>query len=495
MKRKIVVLITLVILLFPLFLQKALASSTTITAEKLKKVDQYVNEQFKEAGIVGGSYAIISGENLIEAKGVGYSDLKLKQEAGPETIYSIASLTKVLTATAILQLQEQGKLMVDDSVQKYLPWFSYLDEEKSKKVTIKHLLTHSAGINRFEADGVIFLDEKNNRNSLEASIKALKSVEMQYEPGTKGQYCNSCYNTLGLIIEKVSGFSYYDYMRNFVYQPLGMKKTIYGEQLHQVPNQDLAKEYSWFFGFRNTKLENYQTFGASQDPEGGVYTNVIDLAKYVSAVFGYDSLLKKESIATSVEGFVSTEQEHWQYSTSGFEVGEVSNRLTLYKGGDGVGSAGVMMMMPEEKIGVVLMIGESNSEPKQSIAKGMLQILIGETPENDDYPVPLFKMAGMIMLMVSLVSLLILIWIGWSVYRRVKGRNRKIKRRWPRLVVSFISVIPIILIGLLFANVRPTQIGMYGYPYDIAIGLIFLAFAMLVTVLYNVYLSVLGKIN
>jgi CubicO group peptidase (beta-lactamase class C family) len=495
MIRKIVYIFTLILLIFSFFFEKALASSTTISKEKLEKVDSYVNQQFKEAGIVGGAYAIISGDKVAAAHGIGYSDLKSKQIASPETIYAIASVTKVLTATAILQLQEKGKLNLDDPVQTYLPWFTYQDGEKSKLVTIKHLLTHSAGINRFAADGSVFLDEKNNRNSLESSIRALKKVEMQYEPGTKGQYCNSCYNTLGFIIEKVSGHNYYDYMENFVFQPLGMNKTIYGADLKGVASGNLAKEYSWFYSFRNTKLLNYRSFGSSQDPEGGVYTNVLDLAKFASAALGYGSLLKKETVAMSHQEGVPTEHESWHYSPSGFEVGKVSERFTLYKGGDGIGSAAAMMLMPEENMGVVLLIGESNSEPKQSIVKGMLQILIGESPVNDEYPAPLFKTAGMVVLVITLVGLLIFSWIGWLIYRRVKGGSKTIKRRWAWILGSFILSVPIIFISYLFAAVRPTQIGFYGYPYDIAIGLLVLASSLLVSVLYNGYLSIFGKIN
>ncbi|SDM85822.1 serine hydrolase [Bacillus sp. OK048] len=466
-----------------------------ISDEKLNKVNTYVKEQFQNAGIVGGSYAIVSNNQVIAANGVGYRDIKLEKKAMAETIYPIASVTKSLTATAILQLQEQGKLKVNDRVQKYLPWFTYKDKEKSKEVTIQHLLTHSAGVDRFEADGAIFTDEKKNRNSLENSIRALRTVDMTSNPGKEGQYCNSCFNTLGLLIEEVTGMSYYDYMKTNVFEPLGLEHTAFGEDLKTMESKDIAKEYSWFFGFRNTNLLNYQTFGKSQDPEGGIYTNSLDLAKFVSATLGDEtfSLLNQDTLALSYEGVVPTEHKSWQYTNGGFEVGMLSDQRVLYKGGDGIGSSSVVMMLPEENIGVVLLIGESNSEPKQDIAKGMLQILIGGEPTISEFPPPLFKMAGIFMLVVTIICTIILAILGWSFYKRITRENHSIKIRWWRICLMILLLIGWLLIGYLLLFIKITQIGFNGYPYDIAIGLIVIEITLLIGLIYNVCLLLFVK--
>ncbi|MEL4026033.1 serine hydrolase domain-containing protein [Lysinibacillus endophyticus] len=456
-------------------------ASANISQENLKNVKTYVEEQFEQAGIVGGSYAIVANGEVIDSNGVGYSDVKAQQKATAETIYAIASVTKSFTATAILKLQEEGKLSLQDPVQKYLPWFSYKDKEKSKEVTIEHLLTHSAGVDRFKADGVIFEDEKKYRNSLEDSIRALSNVEMTSNPGEKGQYCNTCYNILGLIIEKVSGMTYYDYMKTNVFQPLDLESTSFGHELKS--SQDIAKEYSWFFGFRNTRLLNYEAFGTSQDPEGGIYTNSVDLAKYVAATLGHSPLLSEDTLKMSYEGVVPTDEEGWEYSLGGFEVGTLENRTLLYKGGDGIGSSSAIMMLPEENIGVVLIMGESNSEPKKPIAMGMLQILMGNEPVEEAFAPPLFKVAGLVMLFILLGSIIV---VAFTV--RTVMKKRAIKYRWVRIFYSFICLLLFGFVGFLLLNVRPTQIGFYGYPYDLAIGLISLEILLLLIVICNGYL-------
>lgn len=475
--------------------------STNVTAkaeiskENLNNVKAYITQQFLNEGIVGGSYAIVSNGQVIDSSGVGYSDVKLEKKATAETIYAIASVTKSLTATAILQLQEQGKLNVNDPVQKYLPWFTYKDREKSKSVTIQHLLTHSVGVNRIDADGAIFTDEKSNRNSLDDSIRALRNVEMIADPGEKGQYCNSCFNTLGLIIEEITGISYYDYMKRKVFQVLGMDHTAFGQDLKTIDSQDIAKEYSWFFGLRNTNLLNHQTFGKSQDPEGGIYTNSVDLAKYVSSILGNEPnpLLSQATLKMSYDGVVPTEHKSWEYTNGGLEVGELSNQTLLYKGGDGIGSSAVIMMLPDENLGVILMIGESNSEPKKAIAMGILQILIGEEATLSDFPPPPFKIIGFMMLFLVVASIVILVYLGWAITKRLNRKDRTIKYCWLKICIGLLCLLSSIVIGYLLLFVRPTQIGFYGFLYDWAIGLISVEITLLVGVCYNFYLGIFGK--
>ncbi|SOC13421.1 CubicO group peptidase (beta-lactamase class C family) [Ureibacillus xyleni] len=483
--RRFVFFLTIVFLISS-FTNQTFANAVDISEENVRNVKSYVEKQFERAEIVGGSYAIVANNEVIDSSGVGYSDLKGQKRATAETIYAIASVTKVFTATAILSLHEQGKLNLQDSVQKYLPWFTYKDIEKSKEVTIEHLLTHSAGVDRYKADGAIFEDEKNNRNSLENAIKTLSTVEMTSDPGEKGQYCNSCYNILGLIIEKVTGMSYYDYMQMNVFQRLDLESTAFGHNLNQT--QDIAKEYSWFFGFRNTRLLNYETFGASQDPEGGIYSNSLDLAKYVAATLGPSPWLSTDTLEMSYEGVVPTEHEGWAYSIGGFEVSQYDNQTLLYKGGDGIGSSSAIMLLPEENIGVVLIIGESNSEPKQEIAMGMLQILIGKEPLKLEFAPPLFKIAGWAILLVLLVNIIFLVFLV-----RTIRKSKTNKYRWLWIFLSLICFILFVVIGFLLWKVRPTQIGFYGYPYDIAIGLVSLEVMLLIIFVCNSYLSIVGK--
>jgi len=493
--RKFGVLASLIIMLVTLTPITIYANEGEPSKDMLEKVEAYVNEQFAKAGITGGSDAIVYKDQIVDTNGIGYSDDEVKTKATSKTIYSIASVTKSLTATAILQLAEQGKLKLDDPVQNYLPWFSYEDKKISKAVTIKHLLIHSPGVNRFQADGSIFTNEKENRNSLENAVRALNTVEVSGTPGEKGQYCNSCFNELGLIIEKVSGMSYYDYMHKFVFQPLNLNQSFYGYELTNHPHQDVAKEYSWIFGFKSDRLINFETFGKSQDPEGGIYTNVEDLALYVQAMLGYGkgNILPPDIMERSFEGIVPSEQEDWKYTFGGFTAGKLVDENILYKAGDGIGSSAAIMFLPEKDLGIVLIIGESNSEVKLPIVKGMLQILIGEEPSAVDSPITLFKLAGYVMLAVTILCGILLMWLIRLIIKRQSTRNKTIKYRWLHILLSVLFFVTAAVLGFILFTVRLTQIGFYGYPLDVAVGLISLFLTLFFWAMYHGYLSIFGK--
>lgn len=461
----------------------------------MEKVEAYVKDQFANAEITGGSYAIVYKDKIVDANGVGYSDKEGKKKATSKTIYPIASVTKSLTATAILQLAVQGKLNLDDPVQNYLPWFSYQDKEISKLVTIKHLLTHSPGINRFQADGSIFTNEKENRNSLKNAVRALNMVKVSGVPGEKGKYCNTCFNVLGLIIEKVTGMSYYDYMHEFVFQPLNLEHSFYGHELENSPTFDVAKEYSWLFGFKTDRLLNYKSFGKSQDPEGGMYTNAEDLALYVQAMLGHGKvdLLPPGILQNSSEGIVPSEEEDWKYTFGGFVAGKLNNQNVLYKGGDGIGSGAAILLLPDKDLGIVLIIGESNSEVKLPIVKGMLQILQGAEPSSVDSPIPLFKLAGYVMLATTILCTIFMVWLTRLIFKRRLSRNKTIKYRWMHILLSVLFFTTAAILGFMLFTVRLTQIGFYGYPLDVAVGLISLIITLLFWAIYHGYLCIFGK--
>ena len=136
------------------FAGHAWANGTVILDQaKLEEIDAYLNEQFEIAGFPGGAYAVVDHGQIAVAKGIGYADLKTKQPATEHTVYAIASITKTLTAAAVLKLADQGLIGLDRPVVDYLPWFQYRNKAQSDKVTIRHLLTHSAGVNRFSQTG------------------------------------------------------------------------------------------------------------------------------------------------------------------------------------------------------------------------------------------------------------------------------------------------------------------------------------------------------
>lgn len=470
-------LLLIVAVLLPTVGVHAAAAAGTLDRQKLDRIDAYIKEQFEAAGFPGGAYAIVDQGVIVRSEGIGYSDLATKTKATTDTVYATASVTKALTAAAVLRLAEAGIIDLDRPVVSFLPWFRYQDAEQSSNVTVRHLLTHSAGVNRFSADGAIYQDVKQNRNSREHAAKALRSVPMNSAPGEKGQYCNTCYNLLGLILEEVTNQDYETYIKQQLFQPLGMNHTDFMPS--SLSNARIAKEYGYLFGFSVEVAPYWKEFGRSQAPEGGAYSTAMDLGRFLAAMLDYspNPNYSLGPIASYHQaGVRSADRSDTMYTESGFERKEFGGTGILAKSGAGMGSSAEIVLIPSLRMGIVLLVGENDSEACGTIADGIVSILLDQPPRSAAGSPNAFQVIGVISLGMLLTSLVLVIWLAVSLARYVTGRYT-IKRRWAVIVRLCLYGSLSIPIGYLLFYVRPTEAGFYGFPYDMAAALIALAIA------------------
>jgi CubicO group peptidase (beta-lactamase class C family) len=176
--------------------------------------------EYLEAIDFSGSILISRNNEIIHSAGYGFANYELKVPNTPDTQFYIASLTKQFTSLAIMQLQEQGLLNINDSIDKFFPKFPH-----GSKITIKHLLTHSAGLYDFTDNW----DEiKQLDLSAQDIVDRFKGKELDFEPGSKVRYSSSGYILAGQIIEQVSGMGYADYVESRIFKPLNMSHSSYG---------------------------------------------------------------------------------------------------------------------------------------------------------------------------------------------------------------------------------------------------------------------------
>jgi D-alanyl-D-alanine carboxypeptidase len=178
------------------------------------------NWQFQGAVIVAAK-----GRTILE-RGVGLADLRTQAANTPATRFMIGSVAKTITAAAVLQLEEAGKLRLSDPIVKHLPDYP---AGTGARVTIHHLLSHTSGIPEPAMDPRKMTETSRPVRPAEL-LDLFKDRPLDFEPGAKYQYSNSGYVVLGVIIEKVSGQSYYDYIGERIFRPLGMKDTGYREK-------------------------------------------------------------------------------------------------------------------------------------------------------------------------------------------------------------------------------------------------------------------------
>lgn len=190
-------------------------------AKQIARIDSIVRKAISDGPIPGVSIGVSRGKETVVAKGYGFASLQDSTPATAETVYPIASITKQFTAAAIMQLIQEDSLELKGELSHYLPAFTF----PGHKVTIKHLLSHTSGIpndTRRDASG-------HRRSALEFSPAEFQGIfdtlPREFAPGEKFAYSNSGYYLLGLIIEKVSGKTYSDFVQQRLFRPAGMKSS------------------------------------------------------------------------------------------------------------------------------------------------------------------------------------------------------------------------------------------------------------------------------
>lgn len=226
----------------------------------------------------GGAVLIAKDGKIIYEKGFGVADINSKTPIDSKTLFNIGSISKTFVAYGILQLAKENRLALDDDIYKYFPDFK--DSSIAKKVKLYHLLTHSSGlpdIRNVSGDSIFYLTAKDEENW--APIKKTDSLE--FEPGEKFHYSNPAFNALALIIEKVSGIKWQEYIKEKIMKPADMTMSTITDGSH--PESGVSHGYL----FDGTKFNEQDygeepTFAASGN--GGVWSSIDELWKYEQAI-------------------------------------------------------------------------------------------------------------------------------------------------------------------------------------------------------------------
>jgi CubicO group peptidase (beta-lactamase class C family) len=255
-------------------------------ADILGHLETYLNER-AEADRFSGAVLVAKGGEPIFARAYGLASKAFNVPNRVDTKFNLGSMNKMFTAIAVAQLAEKGKLSFDDTVAKHLP--DYPNKEVANKVTIHHLLTHTSGMGDFFT--------KEYEKSAKERLRAVKDYfplfvnePLKFEPGQKWDYSNSGFMLLGAIIEKVSGQSYFDYVRENLYKPAGMTNTDCYEMDQDTPN--LAIGYTRERASRPWK-NNLYLHVVKGGPAGGGFSTVEDLLKFDIALRNHKLLNPK----------------------------------------------------------------------------------------------------------------------------------------------------------------------------------------------------------
>ena len=353
----------------------ALAAPPT-DAEILSKADVIAAAFLQKPGAVGLSIGVARKGRVIVAKSYGLADAELDVAANKDTMFRIGSVTKQFTAAAIMRLAEQGKLSLDDDAGKYLPEVPL----KGHAVTIRQLLNHTSGIPNYtdlEAWGRVIPLELTH----EQVLALVKETPFDFNPGEGFAYNNTAYHMLGMIIEKLSGVSYAQYMQDEFFTPLRLGRT------RCDSNSTLMKNRAQGYTLQDGKLVNDLPFGTSQPFAAGTLLSTgEDLVKW-SMALASGRVVKPESLAQMSTPTVLPSGENTRLGL-GMEIDECEGRRLFRHGGLIFGFNAMLLWLPDEDVHIAVI---SNGQPLRSsvIATTLLREVLGiQNVVAKDVPVP-----------------------------------------------------------------------------------------------------------
>jgi len=257
------------------------SSPAKFDAKKLQDIPKAMQDFIEKKEIAGAVTLVATRDRVIALDAVGQADAEKELPMKEDTIFWIASMTKPVTAAAVLILQDEGKLSIDDPVGKYIPELAHLKDRQGKEyaITLKQMLTHTSGMVGEAPDDVL-----QQATTLADLMPVYAKYPLEFEPGTKWAYCQSGINALGRTVEVVSGESFADFLRERFFEPLGMKDTTFYLSDDQKPR--LATSYKLNEGKLAPAnifvLQGHEPTSRRRYPaaNGGLFSTAPDYAKF-----------------------------------------------------------------------------------------------------------------------------------------------------------------------------------------------------------------------
>lgn len=337
-----------------------------------KQLDELLSSTFKASG-PGCAVLVASKGNIIYNKAFGSASIELGVPLKSDMLFKIASLTKQFTAVAILQLAEQGKLLLQDSIQRFIASYP----SKTKSITIEHLLTHTSGIPDYmQLDFNSPYLERWDFSPAQL-IDSFKNRPLQFEPGSRFAYSNSGYYLLGYIVEKVSGKPYEQYITDHLLKPLNMEQSFFDINNRIIPNKvnGYVTENNYF------KNADYWSSSIAY-AAGGLLSNTGDLYKWFSGLLQY-KILKKETLQKAFTAYRLADGSPISYGY-GWYVQQSGNLQSIEHAGIMNGFVSNLVYFPQRELFVVALFNNQQA-PKDAISKAIAEAALGQPLQSATY--------------------------------------------------------------------------------------------------------------
>lgn len=334
-----------------------------------KEIDSYFNAAFGSKG-PGGAILIMKGEKVIFSKGYGLADLQTNEAITPQTLFNTGSISKTFVSHVILDLANDGKLSLQDSLAKYFTDFK--NPAIANQVKIHHLLTHTSGLpdnRRIFLDSLFLLTAEDEENF--APLK--QNDSLLFEPGSQYEYSNPAFNGLALIIEKVTGKKWQDVVKEKIFDPAGMKTSVITDGPYPITGVSHAY-LKTNDGYIEKDYGEEPTFAAAGN--GGVWSSVEELAQYELSLRN----AKFSDAKTIEDSRTIKEYANWKSSTPSFIgyswfIGKIEDgSKMIYHTGTQGGFYGDYVSIPEKEITYIMLCNiPTPQEEKREVVLSILK--------------------------------------------------------------------------------------------------------------------------
>jgi CubicO group peptidase (beta-lactamase class C family) len=346
------------------------------------QLDQVLQDIISRWGIPGLGIGIVEGEEITYARWFGVQSLDTRVPVTQKSIFGVASVSKCFVATAVMQLSEHGKIGLDIPIIHYLPYFR-LDDNRYTQITTRLILSHTSGIpdmDEAEYDELVYHPETDEGAS-ERYVRGLRNRKMIGAPGERFAYSNIAYNVLGVLIAKVSGQNFEDYMKEHILHPAGMPDSTFF--FPEISREQLAVPH---LRTPEMTINPVYPYHRADAPASFLHSTVLDMCHWSitslnGGVYKGNRILSADKYPLMWTPIAPRNYPpFYEHTGLGWTLGHYEGWKTVSHGGGGFGWTDFLILLPEKNCGAVILCNEESSA-HENIILAVVDAMLGREPQ------------------------------------------------------------------------------------------------------------------
>ncbi|RZL18343.1 MAG: class A beta-lactamase-related serine hydrolase, partial [Pedobacter sp.] len=357
------------------------AQTNTKPAKQISDIDSVLNQVLKDQHIAGFAVAVVKGDEVIYSKGFGYRDVANKKPVTPNTLFAIGSSSKAFTSSLIGLLEKDGKLKLDDKATSVLPQLSFYNTEMNNQITVRDLMAHRTGISRYDMSWFLF--NTANRDSIIRRVKYMKPTSGIRE---KWYYNNFMFLAQGMIVERLSGKTWEQNIKEKFFGPLEMKRST--TDFNAFKNDsDVALPYTVEKGNVIKKIDYYNINGMG--PAGSINSSVNDMTNWLKVWISGGFYKGKEILPTNYVRQAASSQMVMEAALPakhddvflanyglGWMIGSYRGHYSVEHGGNINGFSANVAFFPSDKLGIVVLTNQNGSKVPTLVTNSIADVML-----------------------------------------------------------------------------------------------------------------------